>query len=213
MGCRGSKITRIKNALEQAVNSPLANREQPQGKTTGEQPLDEHRDQTDDKPLTKGTEGPLTTEQISLVQDTWRSVKESFNLQQVGVEFFVRLLTDSPELLQLFSFRDLDLSGDAMRNDPRLKKQALAIIQHVDLAVNSLNDLGSIVPALKDLGARHAMYNVKDHHFGPVGAALLNTLDAGLGEKFTLEVREAWTLVYGIVADTMKDGAKELLDA
>lgn len=90
MGCRGSKITRIKNALEQAVNSPLANRQQPQGKTAGEQPLDEHRDQTDDKPVTKGTEGPLTTKQILLVQDTWRAVKESLNLQQVGVEVFVR---------------------------------------------------------------------------------------------------------------------------
>ena len=49
--------------------------------------------------------------------------------------------------------------------------------------------------------------------FQPVGAALLNTLDKGLGEKFTSEVREAWTAVYGIVADTMKAGAKELLDA
>lgn len=50
-----------------------------------------------------------------------------------------------------------------------------------------------------------------DFCFQPVGAALLDTLDKGLGEKFTSEVKEAWTVVYGIVADTMKAGLKEAL--
>ena len=48
--------------------------------------------------------------------------------------------------------------------------------------------------------------------FQPVGAALLDTLDKGLGEKFTSQVKEAWTVVYGIVADTMKVGLKEVLE-
>ena len=52
-----------------------------------------------------------------------------------------------------------------MRTDDRFKRQGLVTMQHVDLAVASLNDLGSIVPALKDLGARHAMYKVEEHHF------------------------------------------------
>ena len=52
-----------------------------------------------------------------------------------------------------------------MRTDHRFKRQGLVTMQHVDLAVASLNDLGSIVPALKDLGARHSMYKVEEHHF------------------------------------------------
>ena len=66
----------------------------------------------------------------------------------------------------MFSFRDMELSEDVIRRDERLKKQALVTIQHVDLAVSSLNDLGSIVPALKDLGARHTMYKVEEHYYG-----------------------------------------------
>ncbi|XP_020618217.1 neuroglobin-like [Orbicella faveolata] len=113
----------------------------------------------------------------------------------------------------MFSFRDLaNSTEDAMRTDDRFKRQGLVTMQHVDLAVASLSDLGSIVPALKDLGARHSMYKVEEYHFGPVGAALLGTLDMGLGEKFTPEVKEAWTVVYGIVADTMKAGLKEVLE-
>ena len=77
-----------------------------------------------------------------------------------------RLFTDSPELLQLFSFRDIELSEDVLRSDARFKKQSLVTMQHVDLAVTSLNDLGSVVPALKDLGARHSMYKVEEHHYG-----------------------------------------------
>ena len=81
------------------------------------------------------------------------------------MNFSNRLFTDSPKLLPLFSFRDINLSNEAARSDKRLTRQALVTMQHVDLAVSSLNDLGSIVPALKDLGARHVMYNVKDHHY------------------------------------------------
>ena len=46
--------------------------------------------------------------------------------------------------------------------------------------------------------------------FQPVGAALLSTLEKSLGEKFTSEAREAWTTVYRVVADTMKEGTKEI---
>lgn len=76
-----------------------------------------------------------------------------------------RLFTDSPELLQLFSFRDIDLSHETARNDKRLTRQARVTMEHLDLAVSSLNDLGSIAPALKELGARHVMYRVEEHHY------------------------------------------------
>lgn len=83
--------------------------------------------------------------------------------------FLFRLFKENPELLQMFSFRDINTNNnstdDAMRTDDRLKRQGLVTMQHVDLAVASLNDLGSIVPALKDLGARHSMYKVEEHHF------------------------------------------------
>jgi hemoglobin-like flavoprotein len=44
-----------------------------------------------------------------------------------------------------------------------------------------------------------------------VASALIWTLEAGLGDAFTLEVREAWATVYWLLADTMTDGASEPL--
>ena len=35
------------------------------------------------------------------------------------------------------------------------------------------------------------------------------TLEAGLGDEFTAEVKEAWTLFYQVVANKMKEGLHE----
>jgi hemoglobin-like flavoprotein len=65
------------------------------------------------------------------------------------------------------------------------------------------------VPVVQDLGRRHAGYGVKDEHYASVGAALLWTLEQGLGSAFTPAVRESWTTVYTTLADVMKDAARQ----
>ncbi|HUH05005.1 MAG TPA: globin domain-containing protein, partial [Kofleriaceae bacterium] len=60
------------------------------------------------------------------------------------------------------------------------------------------------VPAEQDLflvvlalGRRHTdLYRVPDEAYATVGEALLWTLDYGLGEAFTAEVKEAWVQIY-----------------
>jgi hemoglobin-like flavoprotein len=74
-------------------------------------------------------------------------------------------------------------------------------------AVNGLDRLDEIVPVVEDLGKRHVGYGVKDKDYNTVGAALLWTLKQGLDRSFTPEVEEAWTVVYTLLADTMKNAA------
>lgn len=63
------------------------------------------------------------------------------------------------------------------------------------------------------LGRRHTeLYKIPDDSYGPVGEALLWTLDYGLGEAFTPEVREAWTEAYGALSLTMKMGTNSNVD-
>ena len=52
----------------------------------------------------------------------------------------------------------------------------------------SLNRLDALVPVVEDLGRRHAGYGVKDEHYDSVGAALLWTLERGLGKAWTPQV-------------------------
>jgi nitric oxide dioxygenase len=82
-------------------------------------------------------------------------------------------------------------------------------MQVLALAVTSLNRLDTILPAVRELGVKHISYGVHDAHYDTVGAALLWTLEKGLGTDFTPAVREAWTLTYTTLAGAMRDGARE----
>ena len=100
--------------------------------------------------------------------------------------------------------------------DPKLRKlfkedvsdQSKKLMQMIATAVNALDKLETIVPAVKALGARHVDYGVVDQHYDTVAEALLRTLEKGLGEAFTPEVKASWTAAYIVLSDTMKAAAK-----
>jgi hemoglobin-like flavoprotein len=81
-------------------------------------------------------------------------------------------------------------------------------MQMIGVAVNGLDTLEQLVPAVKELGRRHAGYGVTDAHYDTVAGALLWTLAKGLGSAFTPDVKAAWTTVYTVLATTMKAGAE-----
>ena len=87
-------------------------------------------------------------------------------------------------------------------------EQGRMLMSMIKTAVNSLDKLEAIIPALEGLGQRHKGYGVIDAHYDTVGNALLWTLEQGLGNAFTAEARNAWTAVYSTLAATMKKGAK-----
>jgi hemoglobin-like flavoprotein len=62
------------------------------------------------------------------------------------------------------------------------------------------------VLVLRELGRRHLRYGVKPVHYETVGAALLATLEKGLGKDFTPPVREAWVVCYTSIAREMMEG-------
>lgn len=77
----------------------------------------------------------------------------------------------------------------------------------IDTAVEALDHLDTVAPAIGALGARHAGYGVQPADYDKVAAAPLWTLRKGLGETFTTEVESAWTEVYGHLTAVMLAGA------
>ena len=88
-----------------------------------------------------------------------------------------------------------------------MKEQGRKLIGMISVAVQGLSRPEAIVPAVQDLGRRHARYGVKPQHYDTVAAALIWTLGKGLGDAFTPEVKAAWTQTYKLLARTMKDAA------
>jgi hemoglobin-like flavoprotein len=111
--------------------------------------------------------------------------------------FYRRLFELDPSLQRMFK-------GD-------MTEQRRKLMQMLTAAVKGLDRLDQLVPVVEDLGRRHVGYGVADAHYDTVGAALLWTLEKGLGNAFTPEVKDAWIAVYGLLAGTMKNAAKESL--
>ena len=87
--------------------------------------------------------------------------------------------------------------------------QGTKLMQMIGAAVGLLDKPHVLLPTLRRLGARHAGYGVEARHYDTVGAALLRTLEQGLGSAFDDATRAAWTAMYGVVATTMIEAAAE----
>lgn len=135
----------------------------------------------------------MTPRQIDLVQGTWQKVLP-IREAAAGL-FYGRLFELDPALRDLFK-------GD-------LEEQGRKLIAMLTMTVNGLTRLEAILPAVADLGRRHAGYGVTDADYDTVGSALLWTLEQGLGAEFTVEVKEAWAGAYTLLAATMKQAAAD----
>ena len=135
----------------------------------------------------------MTPDQIAAVQKSFSAVLPIAN--QAGMMFYERLFATEPRLRNLFS-------GD-------MAAQSEKLMQMIGTAVYSLYQLETIVPTVRALGIRHAGYGVSEGDYETVGAALLWTLEQGLGPSFTPEVAQAWAAAYTLLADTMKAAARD----
>ena len=74
------------------------------------------------------------------------------------------------------------------------------------VVVRGLSDLPSILPAASALAKRHVDYGARPEHYPVVGAALLWTLERGLGPQWTPEAA-AWTAAYSTLSGFMIEQA------
>ena len=135
----------------------------------------------------------MTPQQIELVKKTWVMVVPIAD--KAAELFYGRLFELEPSYRAMF------------KHD--MTEQGKKLMKTINIAVEALDNVEPLVPTLKQMGADHAGYGVVDRDYNVVGAALLWTLEQGLGETFTDEVKNAWAAVYEVLADTMKAGAAE----
>lgn len=133
----------------------------------------------------------MNSTQKELVQSSFAKVAPIAG--QAADLFYNRLFEIDPSLRAMFP--------------ADMKEQKIKLMQMLTAAVKGLDNLETLVPVVRQLGARHTGYGVKEEHYETVAAALLWTLEKGLGDAFTSETKEAWVVVYGILAATMQEGA------
>jgi hemoglobin-like flavoprotein len=135
----------------------------------------------------------MTPENQALVRDSFAKIMPI--APQAAALFYDRLFALDPSLKPLFK-------GD-------MAEQGRKLMDMIGAAVENLGNLEAIVPAVQDLGRRHASYGVHSPHYDTVASALLWTLEQGLGDAFTPPVKAAWTEAYEILATVMKNAAAQ----
>jgi hemoglobin-like flavoprotein len=107
--------------------------------------------------------------------------------------FYDRLFATDPTLRPLFK-DDIVVQGKLL-------------MTMIETAVENMHQLDQILPAVRDLGRRHAGYGVKAADYDTVAGALLGTLEQALGPEFTPAVHDAWVAYYQALAGEMKAAA------
>lgn len=134
----------------------------------------------------------MTNEQRALVRESWLRCQPT--LRQAGAQFYERLFALDPTARRLFAGTDM-------------AAQQRKVVGMLTEIVAQLDRPESLVPEVSALGRQHVPYGVKDADYETAGAALLWTIEQGLGDAFTPAVREAWTEAYLLVATLMRRGA------
>jgi len=133
----------------------------------------------------------MTPEQITLVQSSFDSLGPL--LPKMTERFYEELFSARPDLRPLFT---TDLAEQRARFAEKLAE-----------LVHTMPRLDEFLAHTQALGARHVSYGVRAGDYAYVGEALLAALAYALGETFDRATKDAWTLAYNLVAETMLDGA------
>lgn len=133
----------------------------------------------------------MTPAEIALVQSSFAKVVPIAD--DAAKLFYDRLFEIAPQVRALFP------------ND--LADQRKKLVSALALVVAGLTNLPSIVPTVEALAVRHTAYGAKDEHYAVVGAALIWTLEKGLGAAFTTETRAAWLKAYTLLSGVMTAAA------
>jgi hemoglobin-like flavoprotein len=129
----------------------------------------------------------MTHDQVKLVQESFAKVAP-ISETAAGL-FYDRLFEIAPSVRAMFP--------------TDMTEQRKKLMATLAVVVNGLSNLESILPAASALAKRHVSYGAKPAHYPVVGAALLWTLEKGLGDAWTPVVAEAWTAAYGTLSGYM----------
>ena len=133
----------------------------------------------------------MTPEQITLVQSSFQRLGPQ--LPAMATRFYQELFARDPGLRPLFTIP--------------IPEQEIKFAAQLTEIVRAMPRLDELLVHTRALGARHVAYGARAADYQTLGNALLAALEAVLGDSFDAPTREAWTLAYNLVAETMLEGA------
>lgn len=141
----------------------------------------------------------LTPAQIAIVKSTVPILRE--HGKTVTTAMYRNLLHDHPDLKNYFSLR-AQYTG---QQPTALANAVLAYAIHID-------DLGKLTHAVERIAQKHVSLYIKPEHYPVVGQYLIAAFGEVLGDAFTEDVRDAWVVAFGELADVFVQREKTIYE-
>ena len=100
------------------------------------------------------------------------------------------MFNNHPELLNVFNHAN-----------QKQGRQQTALANAVYAAAANIDNLGAIIPVVKQIGQKHRALGILPEQYPIVGENLLAAIKDVLGDAATDEIINAWAEAYGVIAD------------
>lgn len=110
--------------------------------------------------------------------------------KDITTRFYQLMFSKNPELLNIFNHAN-----------QRQGRQQTALANTVYAAAANIDNLGAIIPVVKQIGQKHRALGVLPEHYPIVGENLLAAIKDVLGDAATDDIINAWAEAYGVIAD------------
>lgn len=118
---------------------------------------------------------------------------------EITTVFYKNLFSAHPELLNIFNHANQKQG----RQQAALANTVYAAAQHID-------NLGVILPVVKQIAHKHRSLAIKAEHYPIVGEHLLGAIKEVLGDAATDDIIQAWGEAYGVIADVFIQVEKDM---
>lgn len=158
--------------------------------------------------LSESMVASMNTEKTVLY--SWSALKKHDNYEEkAGGILFQQLFRRCPETKTLFGFPlDMDTDSSSILQSRRFKIHSMYFIEMLDKALG-MAEAKQMEGNLKQLGALHSEYGVKNEYFPIMGEALFYTLEELLKDEWNEDLKAAWKGLYGRLSSQMISAMKE----
>jgi hemoglobin-like flavoprotein len=114
--------------------------------------------------------------------------------EEIGGLFYGKLFEMDPGLRPLF--------GD------NLEAQSRMLMTAIQMVIDSLDSPENVARHLSEVGRRHGAYGAQMRDFDTFGAALIWSLQQGLGPDYTPQFETGWVGAFDLIRNVMRGGVK-----
>ncbi|XP_070181501.1 neuroglobin-like isoform X3 [Littorina saxatilis] len=152
----------------------------------------------------------VSSKQIFGLRQSWKGIKR--NMEDTGVEMFLRLFKSNSELKNMFhEFKDLT-SEDDLRANEALENHATLVMTTLDDAITHIDNYDYVSEVLRKTGASHVRFEgFKSDNFLNIRDPFLEAVKITLGDRYTDNMESIYKVAITFILQTMVEGMEDAL--